>query len=88
MPENPASYRVVRTKSYLFNKAIERFNRTYRTEILDFYLFRTLNEVREITEKWLSKYNCERPHESLNNMTPEEYRQRHYLAGISKSVWN
>nr|QIQ13782.1 hypothetical protein [Klebsiella pneumoniae] len=22
MPENPASYRVVRTKSYLFNKAV------------------------------------------------------------------
>ncbi|EBB5259061.1 transposase, partial [Salmonella enterica] len=37
------------------------------------------NEVREITEKWLSEYNCERPHESLNNMTPEEYRQHHYL---------
>ncbi|HCT9736638.1 IS3 family transposase [Morganella morganii] len=70
------------------NTFIERFNRTYRTEILDFYLFRTLNEVREITEKWLSEYNCERPHESLNNMTPEEYRQHHYLAGISKSAWN
>nr|WP_309487365.1 hypothetical protein [Enterobacter bugandensis] len=27
---------------------MERFNRTYRTEILDFYLFRTMNEVREI----------------------------------------
>ncbi|MGX3324116.1 transposase, partial [Klebsiella pneumoniae] len=24
MPENPASYRVVRTKSYLFNKAVFR----------------------------------------------------------------
>ncbi|AYB68700.1 hypothetical protein D0898_27310 (plasmid) [Klebsiella pneumoniae] len=24
MPENPASYRVVRTKSYLFNKAANR----------------------------------------------------------------
>ncbi|WP_218709304.1 IS3 family transposase [Citrobacter braakii] len=70
------------------NAFIERFNRTYRTEILDFYLFRTLNEVREITEKWLSEYNCERPHESLNNMTPEEYRQHHYLAGISKNAWN
>ena len=67
---------------------IERFNRIYRTEILDFYLFRTLNEVREITEKWLSEYNCERPNESLNNMTPEEYRLHHYLAGFSKNAWN
>ncbi|MDN0860925.1 hypothetical protein FCX34_25875 [Escherichia coli] len=25
MPENPASYRVVRTKSYLFNKAPKKF---------------------------------------------------------------
>lgn len=64
------------------NAFIERFNRTYRTEIFDFYLFRTLNEVREITERWVSEYNCERPHESLNNMTPEEYRQHHYLDGI------
>ncbi|EGC2471073.1 TPA: integrase core domain-containing protein, partial [Escherichia coli] len=60
----------------------------YRTEILDFYLFRTLNAVREITEKWLSEYNYERPHESLNNMTPEEYRLHHYLAGFSKNAWN
>ncbi|HCB1684210.1 IS3 family transposase [Citrobacter sp. RHBSTW-00986] len=70
------------------NAFIERFNRTYRTEILDFYLFRTLNEVREITEKWLSEYNCERPHESLDNMTPKEYRQHYYLAGNSKNAWN
>ncbi|EBV2128475.1 transposase family protein, partial [Salmonella enterica subsp. enterica serovar Tennessee] len=70
------------------NAFIERFNRTYRTEILDFYLFRTLNEVREIPERWVSEYNCERPHESLNNMTPEEYRQHNHLAGISKNAWN
>lgn len=68
------------------NAFIERFNRTYRT--LDFYLFRTLNEVRGITERWVSEYNCERPHESLNNMTPEEYRQHNHLAGISKNAWN
>ncbi|GLR10655.1 transposase [Mixta theicola] len=70
------------------NAFIERFNRTYRTEILDFYLFRTLNEVREITERGLSEYNCERPHESLNNMTPEEYHLQHHKAGLSKSAWN
>lgn len=70
------------------NAFIERFNRTYRTEILDFYLFRTLNDVREIAERWLSEYNCARPYESLNNMTPEEYRLHHYLAGISTNAWN
>ncbi len=51
---------------------IERFNRTYRTEILDFYLFRTLNEAREITKRWLVEYNSEQPHESLNNLTIAE----------------
>lgn len=70
------------------NAFIERFNRTYRTEILDFYLFRTLNEVREITERWLHEYNSERPHESLNNLTPEEYRLMTEKPEISKSVWN
>lgn len=70
------------------NAFIERFNRTYRTEILDFYLFRTLNEAREITERWLKEYNNERPHESLNNLTPKEYRLMAETTDISKSSWN
>jgi len=70
------------------NAFIERFNRTYRTKILDFYLFRTLNEVREITERWLTEYNSERPHESLNNLTPEEYWLMTETPEISKSAWN
>jgi len=44
------------------NTFIERFNRIYRTEILDFYPFRTLNEVRQITERWLIECNKEQPH--------------------------
>lgn len=70
------------------NAFIERFNRTYRTEILDFYLFRTLKEAREITERWLAEYNNERPHESLNNLTPEEYRLMAENPEVSKSAWN
>ena len=70
------------------NVFIERFNRTYRTEILDFYLFRTLNEAREITERWLNEYNSERLHESLKNLTPEEYRLMAEKPKISKSACN
>ncbi|HBV1476458.1 TPA: transposase [Escherichia coli] len=53
---------------------MERFNRTYNAEILDFYQCRTLNEVWEITKKLLAVNSCERPHESMNNMTLEEYQ--------------
>lgn len=55
------------------NAYIERFNRTYREEILDMYLFHTLDEVREITEQWLYIYNAERPHHALDGLTPYEY---------------
>ena len=38
------------------NGFIERFNRSYRQAVLDIYVFQTLNEVREQTEKWIEEY--------------------------------
>ncbi|WP_097010305.1 IS3 family transposase [Pseudodesulfovibrio profundus] len=52
------------------NSYIERFNRTYREEVLDLYVFNSLSEVRAITEDFIREYNEERPHESLGNMSP------------------
>ncbi|WP_145975141.1 integrase core domain-containing protein, partial [Enterobacter roggenkampii] len=40
------------------------------------------------TERWLAEYNGERPHESLNNLTPEEYLLMAETPEISKSAWN
>ncbi|WP_148230517.1 IS3 family transposase [Chitinophaga pinensis] len=56
------------------NGYIERFNRLYREAVLDAYLFFDLNQVRELTEEWLEEYNQRRPHEALNNLTPEEWK--------------
>jgi putative transposase len=55
------------------NAYIERFNRTFREEVLDAYLFDDLQEVRAITEHWLYEYNTIRPHEALQGLTPKQY---------------
>lgn len=70
------------------NSFIERFNRTYRNEVLDFYVFRRLSEVREITDKWMREYNEERPHESLDDMTPVEYRMSKNQPESSRNMWH
>lgn len=57
------------------NAYIERFNRTYRNEVLDAYLFNTISDVREITDNWINEYNYERPHESLNDVPPKDYEK-------------
>lgn len=56
------------------NAYIERFNRTYREEVLSAYLFEDLDQVREITWQWMREYNEERPHDALGNVPPATYR--------------
>jgi putative transposase len=55
---------------------IERFNRSYRNEVLDPHLFSSLSQVRELSWAWMISYNEERPHESLGNLPPSEFKKQ------------
>ncbi|MBM3454339.1 MAG: transposase family protein [Bacteroidetes bacterium] len=64
------------------NRPIGRFNHTYRTEVLDAYLFTSMQEIRALTEAFQHKYNHFRTHGSLNDMVLVEFKeQRKALTG-------
>jgi putative transposase len=58
------------------NGFIERFNRTFRQDVLDAYLFEDIMQVRLLAEEWMNDYNNKRPHESLGGITPNEFYER------------
>ena len=58
------------------NAYIERFNRTFRREVLDAHLFVSLTEVKETVHHWMIAYNEERPHDSLGNLPPTRFREQ------------
>ncbi len=58
------------------NAYVERFNRTFRDELLDQHPFLRLDDVREAVYWWSIDYNERRPHDSLGDLTPAEHRQQ------------
>ena len=65
------------------NAYIERFNRSYRTEVLNAHLFESIGELRALTDQWLRIYNQERPHDSLGRVPPLTFLPRPSSAGQS-----
>lgn len=55
------------------NAIVERFNKTYREDILDANLFYSIEQAQELTNHWVYEYNNERPHESLGDKAPNHY---------------
>lgn len=56
------------------NGYVERFNRTYREDVLDAYLFNTTKLVQQISDDWKLDYNAYHPHQSLHGLSPIGYR--------------
>lgn len=52
------------------NAYVERFHGSIRRELLDAYVFRTLDEVRVRAQEWKYDYNHRRPHKSLGYLPP------------------
>lgn len=55
------------------NSLIERFNRTFRQDVLDNYMFESLSELRKYARAWMWMYNNERPHSALGYLTPIQF---------------
>ena len=56
------------------NAFIERFNWTYHHEVLDAYVFESLDQVWEISAQWMQEYNEERPHDAVARVPSATYR--------------
>ena len=57
------------------NCYVESFNDKFRDECLNEHWFTSLWDAREKVEAWRVEYNRDRPHSSLDNLTPEEFRR-------------
>ena len=70
------------------NAYIERFNGTYRVEVLDAYQFETLGQVRTVTEQWIRVYNEQRPHSAIGHLPPMEFKQerQHPISLLSNGI--
>jgi putative transposase len=63
------------------NAYIERFNKTYREDVLDACLFENPEQLRILADEWMKTYNSEMPHGSLNDLKPNEYAAKAVSSG-------
>jgi putative transposase len=67
------------------NGTNESFNRKFRDECLSLEWFRSRREASIIIEAWRQHYNAVRPHQSLNYLTPAEFKQQHPSPVVSST---
>ena len=58
------------------NGFVESFNGRLRDECLNEHLFSSYMQAQHIIETWRNDYNHNRPHTSLNGLTPIQFANR------------
>ena len=66
------------------NAIAERVNGILKTEFLNHYQYRDIKQLRQRVELSIDFYNKQRPHRSLDMMTPVEARKK---TGQIKKRW-
>jgi len=71
------------------NPFAERFVGTFKHAVVRKRTYYTLGEFLHVAEKWINFYNNTRPHEGINNLSPNNYAKKYgwptvpYLANLT-----
>jgi putative transposase len=71
---NSVTLNFIRPGKPVENGFIESFNGRLRDELLNTSIFLSLTDAREKLSVWRADYNVFRPHSSLGDRTPDEFR--------------
>ena len=84
---NKVSLHYIQPGKPMQNAYIERKNGSMRRELLNVWMFGSLNDARSKAEEWRVDYNPERPHKALNYLSPVAYAKKQQLVnGIEAEV--
>ena len=64
------------------NPFAERFVETFKLAVSERRRYQTLGEFLGISEKWVNFYNKKRPHEALNNLSPNQFANQNNLQTV------
>jgi hypothetical protein len=70
--ENGITHRLTAPQSPTTTGKIERFHGTFRRELLNGRVFDSIADAQQQVDAWLTEYNTDRPHASLQRRTPAE----------------
>jgi len=64
------------------NGFIERIHRTYIENVLDLYIFESIQQISEKTEEFINDYHNNNPRKSLSIMSPNKFLKSKYQREI------